>query len=605
MWFENPYRNGGGKVLYYVPDNTYLVDLPTASRKTVAALPEVRWIGPWHPAFRIDPSISGKDLRKDNLKPFLADDDFPWKNCVVRTRVDLPKSTRAIAEKVKELGGRILAQNDSAFQLLVTLKDGYIRSLSRENNVLYIERFGTWFSGQPSGSADSSGEAPAVLGMGELRAVLGADYVQKHGGYRGAGVRCAVIDTPPRESHVDLFERISYVGPQRVAGHTHGTAVCGILIGDGTADPKGCGLLPKGRVLFEDSGFRGLSDRYAVTKESLKQGAVLQSDSSRSYNLRWYDVFAAELDDLILRYDILYCRAAGNTGNRSGSSWGKNVVSVGGIEHNDTLQRSGYTPWKYSTRCPAPDGRIKPDLVAFSHNVFTVGSATDRDYNSFGGTSCATPMVAGCFGLLVEMWADGVFTPRPLGISIADRKPHAATAKALLINTAYQFPFTKGKNGFHRFNQGWGMPDLRNLYNQRHHMFVVNADRPVQSGQAVTYRLTSNGDRPLRLTLAWTDAPAMSGTTRSLVNDLDLDVTSPDGTHYYGNHGLFTDIWSKPDGNPDILNNVEQVLIKSPQPGEWVCRVSTRRVAMDQNTSNSAFDQAFALVTTGITEKSK
>ncbi|HFD39337.1 MAG TPA: hypothetical protein ENJ31_05755, partial [Anaerolineae bacterium] len=45
---------------------------------------------------------------------------------------------------------------------------------------------------------------------------------------------------------------------------------------------------------------------------------------------------------------------------------------------------------------------------------------------------------------------------------------------------------------------------------------------------------------PFRLTLAWTDYPGQPSAAKALVNDLDLEVIAPDGTHYYGNQGLYT-----------------------------------------------------------------
>jgi hypothetical protein len=56
----------------------------------------------------------------------------------------------------------------------------------------------------------------------------------------------------------------------------------------------------------------------------------------------------------------------------------------------------------------------------------------------------------------MEMWADGVFGNLPLGRTVFDRKPHAATARALMINSAYRYSVEGDKPAFTRFKQGMG-----------------------------------------------------------------------------------------------------------------------------------------------------
>src|SRR5262249_12807731 len=52
-----------------------------------------------------------------------------------------------------------------------------------------------------------------------------------------------------------------------------------------------------------------------------------------------------------------------------------------------------------SARGPAPDGRVKPDLLGLT-NVETASSASDTATRVFGGTSCATPHAAGAAALV-------------------------------------------------------------------------------------------------------------------------------------------------------------------------------------------------------------
>ena len=64
--------------------------------------------------------------------------------------------------------------------------------------------------------------------------------------------------------------------------------------------------------------------------------------------------------------------------------------------------------------------------------------------------------------------------------------------------------------------------------------------------------------RLIKITLVWTDiAAAVEGTTKSLINDLDLMVVDVWGRTYYGN--VHMSQASKLNGTFDRTNNVEQV----------------------------------------------
>jgi hypothetical protein len=74
---------------------------------------------------------------------------------------------------------------------------------------------------------------------------------------------------------------------------------------------------------------------------------------------------------------------------------------------------------------------------------------------------------------------------------------------------------------------------------------------------------------PLRITLAWMDYPGTLGAAKALVNDLDLEIISPDGTHYYGNSGLYSGGQCLRSGLWDACNNVEGVYVSQAATGVW------------------------------------
>lgn len=97
---------------------------------------------------------------------------------------------------------------------------------------------------------------------------------------------------------------------------------------------------------------------------------------------------------------------------------------------------------------------------------------------------------------------------------------------------------------------------------------------------------------PFRITLAWTDYPGEPAAAKALVNDLDLEVIAPDGTHYYGNQGLYTSGQCLRSGKWDACNNVEGVIIPDAPYGTYTIIVHGHNVAQGGS-------QPFALVASG------
>jgi len=91
------------------------------------------------------------------------------------------------------------------------------------------------------------------------------------------------------------------------------------------------------------------------------------------------------------------------------------------------------------------------------------------------------------------------------------------------------------------------------------------ADLFTAGGQTRTFTIAvSDPTKPLRVTLAWTDAP---GATSGAAYDNDLDLTvAINGTTYKGN--VFTGAFSVPGGSADYQNNVESVFLPAELPAQ-------------------------------------
>ena len=110
-------------------------------------------------------------------------------------------------------------------------------------------------------------------------------------------------------------------------------------------------------------------------------------------------------------------------------------------------------------------------------------------------------------------------------------------------------------------------------------------------GTELVQEVTSDGTSPLKVTIAWTDLPgvpqpyALDDPTLMLMNDLDLWITGPDGTHLP---------WTLDGNSPESpavrtssnhVDNVEQVLIDAPVAGTYTIHVGGNLVSNDQDVS--------------------
>ena len=299
----------------------------------------------------------------------------------------------------------------------------------------------------------------------------------------------------------------------------------------------------------------------------------------------------------------------------------KNVITVGASESTRDEGPLQGTPWfllnfcfivepilsdiiannangmaAFSSRGPTDDGRFKPDIVAPGTNIVsnrshapgatTLWGEHNADYLYSGGTSMATPLVAG-LGALVRQWL----------ILRGEAQPSAALIKATLLATTIDIAPGQYGGGVTqeipdaRPNSvaGWGrangsfmapIPDYQVWFDD--HKMGLTTTQSISYTHTLSKPLQVLTDTmPLQVMLVWTDPPASLSASSQLVNDLDLQVIGPDETVYWGNGG----------GTADRINNVEGVVIESPMLGSYQISVTAHNVPIDE--------QPFALVVAG------
>jgi hypothetical protein len=246
----------------------------------------------------------------------------------------------------------------------------------------------------------------------------------------------------------------------------------------------------------------------------------------------------------------------------------------------------------FSSRGPAVDGRWVPTIAAPGGEIAstrndeggscgTAISGTNGLYSLCSGTSMAAPHASGAIVLATEWWRS--FN--------AGADPSPAMATALLVNGAVDM----GAADIPNINEGWGRvnvthiidPDVNKVYYDQPLIFA-------NTGEQWTLQVgVTDPAKPLKVTLAWADAPGAVGANPALVNDLDLTVVNGSDT-FQGN--VFSGGWSQTGGTKDSINNLENVYVRNPVSSATIA-VSAANIAGDAILYNEdSTDQSFALI---------
>ncbi len=620
--YKEKIKEVGAKIVAYIPEQTIVVHGNANTINAIKNFEFVRWVGEFKPEYKVSTLLKDRANNSRNQKLQIKNSTT---NVTRRYNVVLFSDDNEDIRKTKALitSLNIVAVSDTKVStkfLQLMLTDEQLQQLLNEHNIESIEE---WL--------------PPEADMDIVRQVGGADYLQQNTPYyTGMGVAGEIMDIGGIQKHQD-FLHLLWHGPicadAKACPQYHATSVYGIVFGTGKNDSTARGLLPDGVGYFANNM---VADRAAHTAELVNPTgnyrALFQTNSwGDADGTTTYNITTAALDDIIFKNNILILHSQGNFGSKlsRAQSWAKNVVSVGAVKHQNTTDLSddhwGHIPSDaqgtlYASIGPAADGRIKPDLIAFGDSIHTTASEYSSDsnhissaYDNFGETSAATPIVAGHFGLMFQMWADGIFTGKGYpGMSkynnIFDVKPNASTAKAIMINTAQQYNFSGETHDLTRTHQGWGLPNVKNLYdvaklNNWSFPLVVDADSPLQDQASAQYIIKMTGSETtwLKATMVYMDPPGSPTALISTVNDLDLQVTSPSGLVYWGNMGLLTGNWSVPGGSSDTVDTVENVFIQNAEKGDWKVRVIAKKIVIDAyptNQPSGAEDAAYSLVVT-------
>ncbi len=566
----------------YLPDNAFLVSASSEVIGAVADLSFVRTVIPWEPFFRIAGDLKTAAWRS-----------APGDAMVKAENFGDPGRLIAFAEA---RGGTFLLQDGAVTTL--SIPRSLLLAVASLPTVNWVEpwvprELDNYLSSVAQGARQfpDGAYSASALRLWSYNAATGLFE-----GTTGKDVIVAVSDTGVDTTHPAFSGKIVFFdpmgGPYRDT-YGHGTHTSGTVLGSGAyrANDTGlpaatpgryAGIAPEARLVHQNI-FGSSSSNALAALDNGMYGATISSGSwanggGYGTDSRQYDGFARDSwpdttnASSFGPQGVLYFFSAGNAGGSrtiGNPAEGKNVVAVGATGNNKG------TSWDqmagFSSRGPADDGRIKPDLVAPGVDVMSsycsscsmgVGNQIGMSYGEQSGTSMSCP---GAAAVAYQFYRDR-----------EGAGPSPDMLKAILINGVDEmadYPVLGAAQGFGRMNLSTSLLTLSN----RQQLWM---DRPtaLATDDEVVYTYpVADAVQPFVVTLAWLDEPGDTGASPEIVNDLDLWVVGPSGAIYRGN-AMDEDGDSLANGVVDNKNTVEKVKVSAPARGYYEVHVKGSNV---------------------------
>lgn len=379
--------------------------------------------------------------------------------------------------------------------------------------------------------------------------------------WKGSGRLVSVKEERPDLSDIDLRNRYLATGFASPVTNAHASLMTTIIAGAGNSWYAGRGVAPA--ATFTSADFANLNPEpftyYASNRVHVQNhsyGVGIENFYGRDAQL--YD------STVLMMPSLLHVFSSGNRGTASsgnGSYLGipgfanltgsfkmaKNALVVGSVDSFGIAET-------HSSRGPAHDGRIKPDLVAFGED----------------GSSGAAALVSGLALLLQEAYLERF-----------GKEMDNSLARAVLINAAADLG-NPGPDYFYGFGNADAEAALSTIVENR--IFSGTISSNAQINQRIDIPA---GILQLKVTLAWTDPPAAVDARRALRHDLDLELVEMATGKTW--HPWVLSSFPHADSlrrvalrGVDTLNNVEQVSIEIPSAGEYLLRVRAGQLTADQ-----------------------
>lgn len=372
--------------------------------------------------------------------------------------------------------------------------------------------------------------------------------------WNGDSVTLSVKENIMDTTDIDLKGRFQPTALSSATNSPHAGIVATMIAGGGNSSAESKGVAWGATITSSD-----FTDLLPDSDSAYQQYKISVQNHSYGTGIEnFYGADAAAYDaSTINNPSLLHIFSSGNAGtstdtvgtyagvenqaNLTGSfKMAKNIITVGSADSLGVVAA-------LSSKGPAYDGRVKPELVAFG----------------IDGSSGAAAVVSGISILLQQAYKQ----------KHSGELPSSALIKAILLNSAddVEEKNIDFKSGFGNVNAYKAMETLSeekyltgNVINGGSQVYILNIP---------------GGSKQLKLTLVWNDAPAAPNASKALVNDLDLELqllsTSQRWKPWVLNYFPHPDsLMQSPQRKRDSLNNVEQITLDNPAAGNYAINVS-------------------------------
>lgn len=482
--------------------------------------------------------------------------------------VSFPKtfSAAVVSAKLKDLNFDVLESPYSGYRILqVRCAVSRLTELASQPFIDYV---------QPA----PPGDQPLNFNseMDSRANYLNASVGDGGKGLNGEGVVLGIGDNSDIQTHMDFSGRL--INRTVTSPSYHGTHTAGTMAGAGIINERVRGYAPKATVI--NQYFSGiLSDAatyvndYGMVVTNNSYGDIIECDYHGTYDMisRILDQMALDLPSLENVF------AAGNSGASTcppyaagfhtvlgGYQSAKNVLTVGATSDSGAIA-------PFSSRGPVKDGRVKPEVMAMGQNVYSSVPTNGYGYNN--GTSMAAPAASGGLALLYQRY-------RQLH---GGTNPKNGLMKALLCNGGVD----RGNDG-PDFQYGFGWMNLLRsmemLDNNRY--LTASVGGSATNNHAI---IVPANTAQLKVMLYWNDPAASLVSSRTLVNDLDLEVATPALSTILPRilDTATANLNTVATSGADHTNNMEQVVINAPGAGTYSVKV--KGTAITQNAPQEYF----------------
>ena len=538
----------GVTFLEYLPKNIFVVSIQQSVSSEKLKKYKINSVNKISPEFKIDPKL------QNNTFP-----DWTMKNGKLFVKVLLYKNV-IISDKIEELrffSSSIEDVNEFSHSVLISINPENLNLISNLDYVFFIEPIDP-----PS---DPENKTARTLHRSN---VINTNFSSGRY-YDGTGINVMMQDDGMIGPHIDYQGRIDQSncgGCSTSFSNDHGDHVAGTIMGSGNLDPIAAGMA-NGAFLYVYSSSN--NNYYDVPTIYQNNDVIITSKSYSNGCNAGYTSLAEDLDEQINLYpSLIHVFSAGNNGSSdcgygAGSGWGnvtgghkqaKNVIAVANLTSISGLAGS-------SSRGPAADGRIKPDIGAKGTSVNS--TIPENDYGLKTGTSMSCPGIAGVMAQIYQAYKD----------LNGGQNPSSALMKCILLNSADDI----GNPG-PDFKTGWGEVNVFRAVK----MIESNqyfSDTISQLGANIHTINIPAGVEKVKIMTYWHDKEASTTASIALVNDINTNLTFPPlGTVYLpwvlDETPTSAALNSVAVPGIDNLNNMEQITIDNPIQGVYSLSIS-------------------------------